>query len=112
MMNNRRPLLFLLLAVLTGALIQLNAEKARAAQHLSFRVVVDPALAPQPLSGRLLIFMTTRTGAGEMIAPDFLNPRSVWLTGVEIHNMDASKTVAVDPDIAFWQLSNYGPARS
>src|SRR5437763_1939573 len=74
------------------------SAQACAAEHLKFKVGINGGLASGPVSGRLLIFMTSADKALEMIEPDFLNPRSVFLTGVEIHNLEQGKTVEVDPD--------------
>ncbi|HEY0404569.1 MAG TPA: alpha/beta hydrolase-fold protein [Pyrinomonadaceae bacterium] len=98
MNRQRRLLLSLLVALAIGALIQINPQGTYAAERVRFRIGIDAALAPQPVSGRLLIFMTTKAKTSEMIEPDFLEPGSVWVTGVEVHNMSAGKTVEVDPD--------------
>ncbi len=71
---------------------------ANAADRIRFRVSINAALAAAPVSGRLLIFMTNQTKSLEMIEPDFLNPGSVFLTGVEVHNLEPGKPVEVDPD--------------
>ncbi len=53
-----------------------------AAETVRFKIKVDSAImqSNQPLSGRLLIFMTNQTKPMEMIAPDFENPNAVWIT--------------------------------
>lgn len=71
---------------------------ASAAERIRFRVSINAALAPGAVSGRLLIFMTSQTKPSEMIEPDFLNPRDVFLTGVEVQNLSPGKAVEVDPD--------------
>src|SRR6266446_588738 len=71
---------------------------ANAADRIRFRVSINAALAPVPVAGRLLIFMTNQTKSLEMIEPDFLNPGSVFLTGIEVHNLEPGKPVEVDPD--------------
>jgi enterochelin esterase-like enzyme len=81
------------------ALALLNAHLAMAAGRIRFQVSVNAALASEPVSGRLLIFMTNETKPVEMIEPDFLNPRSVYLTGLEVHNLEAGKPIEVDPDV-------------
>ena len=75
-----------------------SAQPAHAAERIRFRVSINAALAPEPVSGRLLIFMTNQTKSLEIIEPDFLNPSSVFLTGVEVHNLEPGKTIEVDPD--------------
>jgi enterochelin esterase-like enzyme len=84
---------------------------ACAAEHLKFKVGINGGLASGPVSGRLLIFMTSEDKSLEMIEPDFLNPRSVFLTGIEIHNLEPGKTVEVDPDaLAFPAPFSSAPA--
>ncbi len=80
------------------ALIALSSVNICAAERLRFRIGLDPALATQPVSGRLLIFMTNQTNAREVIAPDFVNPRAVWIAGMEVHDLVPGQTVHVDPD--------------
>src|SRR5260370_157020 len=82
-----------------------------AGERIRFQIGIDSALAPQPVSGRLLIFMTAQTKPLEVIEPDFLNPRSVWLAGVEVHNLTAGQTVEIDPDaLAFPAPFSTAPA--
>src|SRR5260370_4899504 len=69
-----------------------------AGERIRFQIGIDSALAPQPVSGRLLIFMTAQTKPLEVIEPDFLNPRSVWLAGGQVHNRSAGHTVEIDTD--------------
>src|SRR4051795_6532295 len=84
---------------------------ACAAEHLKLKVGVGGGLASGPVSGRLLIFMTSADKALEMIEPDFLNPRAVFLAGVEIHNLEQSKPIEVDPDaLAFPAPFSTAPA--
>jgi enterochelin esterase-like enzyme len=76
-----------------------NAFAATAAERIRFKVGISAALAVEPVSGRLLIFMTSQAKTMEMIEPDFLNPRSVFVTGVETHNLEPGKPIEVDPDV-------------
>src|SRR5437868_3041462 len=94
----RQRLLFLALigAFIISALR--NAPAVSAAERIRFEISIDAALVPQPVSGRLLIFMTSQIRPLEVIQPDFLNPRSVWVAGIEVRNMVAGKAVDVDPD--------------
>ena len=77
----RRQKRFIQSTIFTVALCAfalLNASTTAAAEHLRFHVGVSPTLAYQPVSGRLLIFMTNQAQPLKMIEPDFLNPNSVW----------------------------------
>ena len=88
----------IILAFAVFAFASTQRTPANAAERIRFRVSINAALAPEPASGRLLIFMTSQTKSLEMIEPDFLNPSSVFLTGVEVHNLEPGKPVEVDPD--------------
>jgi enterochelin esterase-like enzyme len=98
MRRQKRLVQSIIFSLAVCALVLANAFNATAAERIRFRVGISPALAPQPVSGRLLIFMTSQAKKMEMIEPDFLNPRSVFVTGVEIHNLEAGKSIEVDPD--------------
>lgn len=95
-MKNR----YLSLALLLG-LIAFSHIDISAAERIRFRIRIDSAtfqMAKQPLSGRLLVFMTNQTKPLEMIEPDFLNPRSVWLAGMEVRNLTPDHPIDFDPD--------------
>ncbi|MEP6920598.1 MAG: alpha/beta hydrolase-fold protein [bacterium] len=80
------------------ALIAFSQFTVFAADRIRFEVALDPSLAPQPVSGRLLIFFTSNPNDVEVIEPDFLNPRSVWMAAMEVHNLAPGKSVEIDPD--------------
>jgi S-formylglutathione hydrolase FrmB len=90
---------FHLLLLVAAALLLGNAVSA--AETVRFKIRVDPSVVKenQPLSGRLLIFMTNQPKPVEMIEPDFLNPQGVWMTGLEVTNVEAGKTIEVNPDV-------------
>jgi S-formylglutathione hydrolase FrmB len=69
------------------------------AQTIRFKVKTDASVAQKPVSGRLLIFMTSNPKALEAIEPDFMDPNAVYVTGLEVRNLDASKTIEINPDL-------------
>jgi len=82
----------------------LASAGARLAQGARFRISVDPSVAKAPLSGRLLIFMTSNPKPLENIEPDFTNPNAVYISGTEITNFEAGKPLEIDADeLAFPQ---------
>lgn len=98
-MRRQKPLAqSIVFALALCALALANSFEASAAERIRFRVGVSPVQAYQPVSGRLLIFMTNQEKPLKFIEPDFLNPRSVWIAAVEVRNLEAGKTVEVDPD--------------
>jgi hypothetical protein len=67
--------------------------------HLSFRVEVAPGLASEPLSGRLIVMMSTQSKPTDKITPSFgPDAHSVWVAAKEIHNLTADAPVELDPD--------------
>jgi pimeloyl-ACP methyl ester carboxylesterase len=107
----RKPRLSIKSIIFALAVVAAFSAHAFAAEHLRFKVDINSALSSSPVSGRLLIFMTSQEKPLEMIEPDFLNPRAVFLTGVEIHNLEQGKPVEVDPDaLAFPSPFSSAPA--
>jgi hypothetical protein len=94
-MNIPRKPLFVL-ALLLGSF----AALAQQPQHLFFRVTVGPKITA-PVSGRLLIFLTTGTGAKE-VDENPLAPPAVYVAAKEVSDLAAGASVDVDTDdIAF-----------
>ena len=81
------------------------------AQTIRFKVKADDSIAQAPLSGRLLIFMTSNPKPQERIDPDFLNAEAVYITALEVWNLEAGVTVEVNPDLlAFPRKFSEAPA--
>ena len=89
---------FNLLLLIVAAFLLCNAVSA--AETVRFKIKIDSSLAQanQPLSGRLLIFMTNQAKPTEMLEPDFLNPNAVWISGTEVINLQAGKTIEINAD--------------
>jgi enterochelin esterase-like enzyme len=103
-MLKKLNLLFLIVVVFVLTL-------AVSAQTIRFKVKADASVAREPLSGRLLIFMTNEKKPLEAIEPDFLNPEAVYITGMEIWNFEAGMTVEVNTDgLAFPRKFSEAPA--
>jgi pimeloyl-ACP methyl ester carboxylesterase len=98
MRRQKRFIQSTIFALALCASVFLNASSAASAEHIRFKVGVSPTIAYQPVSGRLLIFMTNQAQSLKMIEPDFLNPRSVFVAAVEVHNLEAGKPIEFDPD--------------
>ena len=84
---------FLLCVALCASFVE-----ARGAVH--FRVTLEASLATggQPISGRLLIFMTKSDKPLDMIGVDFTNPNAVWIAAEEISDLQLRKTVDLNAD--------------
>ena len=88
-----------LLAILAMSAARItHAGSVAADRSIRFRIGLAPGLTTTPVAGRMLIFMTQSKEAKKVIEPDFLDPKSVWITGCEVRNLTAGKTVEVDPD--------------
>jgi enterochelin esterase-like enzyme len=97
--------LTMLLILLTGlAFFSVDAQ-------VRFKINLDPGVAKEPLSGRLLIFMTNNPKPLDTIGPDFTNPNAVYISGTEITNLEAGKPVEIDADaLSFPQKFSAAPA--
>ncbi len=70
------------------------------AETVRFKIKIDSSVRQtnEPFSGRLLIFMTNQAKQTEMLEPDFMNPNAVWISGTEIQNLQAGKTIEINAD--------------
>ena len=66
---------------------------------LAVHVTLAPGL-PSPISGRLLIFLTSNEIKGEEIQPDYRDPGAVWIEAEEVHNVKAGQAIDIDPNAA------------
>lgn len=89
------PLLFILaLPALTFAQNQVAPANA----PLRFKVELASALSAEPVSGRLLIFMTKSTEAMEVVQPSFFEFDKVWVAAREVRNLAPGETTDVNAD--------------
>src|SRR4030095_16442298 len=93
--RQRRVIGLLIIALTLSATSGSRASAVASEGHLRFRVTLAPGSSESVLSGRLLIFMTQSDKPLEIIRPDFFNPKSVWIAGVEISNLAPGKTVEI-----------------
>ena len=86
------------LVIFAAAVLGFTTVNAAAAVH--FKVTLDNSLAggDQPVSGRLIIFMTKSDKPLNMIGPDFSNPNSVWIAAEEVSDLQMKKEVDLDAD--------------
>ena len=88
-----------LVSVIVGLSGTSVAQSCTGNQHPTFRISVAPALAGEPLSGRLIVMMSNQLGPKDDLAPSFgPDARSVWLAAKEVHDLTAEKSVELDPD--------------
>ncbi len=74
-----------------------------AAQPLTFRVTLNPSIAPNGASGRLFVFLDKGDTARDRIRVGFL-PESVWIAAKEIPFWKPGETIEINPnELAFPQ---------
>ncbi len=90
----QRLFLFLLIFLLIAA-------GALAQEPVRFRITVAPEIADQPVSGRLIVFMTQEAPTGKLLGPDPFDPSKVWMEAIEVHDLAPGKAQEVTPTVAF-----------
>lgn len=99
--------------VFVAALVQqTRAESCPSPQHPSFKVAIANGLASKPVSGRLLIMMSTGDGSAEKLTPSYgPDAHSVWVASKEISYLTPGNSVTFDPDdLAYPDLFCKAPA--
>ncbi|HEY6120618.1 MAG TPA: alpha/beta hydrolase [Pyrinomonadaceae bacterium] len=89
-----RGLLLLLIAALSIMPSRVAAEK----QKLRFTVTLSPNLSSEPVSGRLIVFMTKSSEPLKVIAPSLFDLEKVWVAAKEVHNLTPGKPIDFNPD--------------
>lgn len=112
MLGNKKLLLILLVSFLISISEPAYAQACFEKPHPKFRVAVDAALANEPVSGRLLVMMSTQLGPGNRLAPTFgPDAHSVWVAAKEISGLTAQQPVELDPDeLAYPEVFCNAPA--
>ena len=89
-----------------------HSETCSDAPHPRFRISVDAGLAPQPVSGRLLVIMSTTMGSGNRLTPTYgPEAHSVWVAAKEVSALTAQQPVTFDPDeLAYPEPFCHAPA--
>lgn len=80
-----------------------QAESCPAAQHPIFKIAVAPGLADGPLSGRLIVMLSTQPESNQAgsdeLAPSYgPDAHSVWVAAKEIHDFTPENPVELDPN--------------
>jgi hypothetical protein len=76
-----------------------DAKPCPASQHPTFKISVAPGLTSEPLSGRLIVLMTSGPIQHERLAPSFgPDAHSVWVAAKDVHGLTAEQPVTLDPD--------------
>ena len=79
-------------------LLLLQGGYALTRASVLFNVDVSPEVASQPVSGRLLIFMTQSPKSLDVVQPSLMELESVWVTAKEVRNFAPGKPILIDAD--------------
>lgn len=98
-------------ALLTFLIFSLTLP-AQTPGRLHFRVSLDRALSPAPVSGRLIVFMTSDPKPHEILRPSIESgPNPLWFAAREVADLAPGQSVDLDPDeIAYPQPLSQAPA--
>ncbi len=97
---NRFPALYLAF-VLVLALPTFERSQARIISSncgLRFQVELGPGLSTTPVSGRLLIFMTSGAEAKDLVKPSLFDLDKFWIAAQEIHNLSTGGSIEVNSE--------------
>jgi S-formylglutathione hydrolase FrmB len=87
-------LLLLLVAAFSLVPSRVVAEK----QKLRFSITLSSTLSSEPVSGRLIVFMTNSSESVQVIEPSLFELEKVWVAAKEVHNLTPGKSIEFDPD--------------
>ncbi len=77
----------------------LKVASCPAQQHPIFKVEVGPGLTSEPVSGRLIVMMSTQANPEGRLMPSYgPDAHSVWVAAKEVHNLTPENSVEVDPN--------------
>ena len=86
--------LLLLIAAFVVIPTRVTAEK----QKLRFVVTLSPTLSSNPVSGRLIVFMTKSSEPLQVIEPSLFDLNKVWVAAMEVHNLTPGKAIEFNGD--------------
>jgi pimeloyl-ACP methyl ester carboxylesterase len=87
------------LALLVLFVLPLAAQTPARTPHVTFRVSLASEASAVPVSGRLIVFMSSKAKGDRLLAPEFgPGVRDIWITAKEVHDLKPGASVDVDPD--------------
>ena len=86
------------LLLLIAAFVVVPARVAAEKQKLRFTVTLSPTLSSEPVSGRLIVFMTKSSEPLKVIEPSLFELEKVWVAAKEVHNLTPGKAIELNPD--------------
>src|SRR5260370_10734077 len=67
-----------------------------------FRVTLLTEVAPQPVSGRLIILLSPNDPKGKPLSAGLGSADGSWITAQEIHDLMPGRTIDIDPDQVYY----------
>lgn len=92
--------LLLVFVFVVPVLGQVPSQPAQTTLHVIVHVTLAPAVSKTPVTGRLLILMTSNPKATKEIKLDFENidASDVWVAAKEVHDLAPGASIEIDPD--------------
>lgn len=88
-----------LLALFATVLLSVSLAAQNTSGKLRFHVTLDPALGNKPVSGRLLVFVTTNAKPMQIIGPgNGDGTEKTWIAAREVHDLAPGEIVDMNPD--------------
>ena len=84
--------------LLIAAFVVGPAHVAAEKQKLRFTVTLSPTLSSEPVSGRLIVFMTKSSEPVKVIDPTLFDLEKIWVAAKEINNLTPGKSIEFNPD--------------
>jgi len=81
------------------ALLLLQGSVVATRASVLFKVDVSSAVSTEPVSGRLLIFITQSSQPLDVVQPSLMELDKVWVSAKEVRNLVAGTPVTLDADV-------------
>ena len=96
--QNLLLLLALLIVVVPFSKAFVYGQSAPAKRNHLFKIKLSSTLSSEPVSGRLLIFMTRDSASMDMVQPSLFELEKVWVTAREVRNLQPGSSIDLDAD--------------
>ena len=84
--------------LLIAAFVVVPTRVAAEKQKLRFTITLSPTLSSEPVSGRLIVFMTKSSESLQVIEPSLFDLDKVWVAAKEVHNLTPGRSIDLNPD--------------
>src|SRR6476660_9156070 len=84
--------------LLIAAFVVVPTRVAAEKQKLRFTITLSPTLSSEPVSGRLIVFLTKSSESLQVIEPSLFDLDKVWVAAKEVHNLTPGRSIDFNPD--------------